>query len=82
MIAEREAEAVDADRAKRRAKVVTVLVCLFWCALGGAILAWGLMTYDVEAGKTAIQAGVELAWAGTILTLVVSYLRAEKRGDR
>jgi hypothetical protein len=82
MIVEREAEAVEADRASHRAKVVTVLVCLFWCALGGGILAWGLMTYDVKLGKAAVSAGVELAWAGTILTLVVSYLKAEKRGDK
>jgi hypothetical protein len=82
MIAEREQEAVEADRAKRRARIVTMLLCLLWCAVGGALLAWGVMTYDREAGRSAMQIGVELAWAGTILTLVVSYLKAEKRGDR
>jgi hypothetical protein len=82
MVADREREAVEADRASRRAKAVTILVCFFWCALGGAILAWGVMTYDAKAGITAIKAGVELAWAGTILTLVFAHLKAEKRGDR
>ncbi|MDB4950532.1 MAG: hypothetical protein JWM27_3181 [Gemmatimonadetes bacterium] len=82
MVREREHETVEADRARRWAAVVTLLVCLLWCALGGAVLAWGLMTYDEKAGRTALQAGPEIAAAGTILTLLYSYRKSEKRGDR
>jgi hypothetical protein len=82
MVREREREAVEADRAKRWAAVLTIAVCLAWCALGGAVLAWGLMTYDARAGRTALQVGPELAVAGTILTLLYAYRKAEKRGDR
>jgi hypothetical protein len=82
MIEDRAHEAVEARGANRRARVLTMLACMAWCALGGAILAWGVMTHDVRDGKTAFAVGPEVAAAGTILTLIYSYLRAEKRGDR
>jgi hypothetical protein len=82
MMREREAEAVEADGAARRARVLTVLVCLVWCALGGAVLAWGLMSFDAKAGRVALSAGPGIATAGTIFTLLYAYRQAEKRGDR
>jgi len=79
---DREAEAVDADRANRRTQILTVAVCLFWCAVGGAVMAWGVMTHDAAAGRTALSAGAQIATVGTIFTLLYVYRRAEQRGDR
>lgn len=82
MVRDREGEAMEADRANRRANVLTAAVCLFWCALGGAVLAWGLMGNHADASRTALRAGAELSTAGTLFTLLYAYRKAEKRGDR
>jgi hypothetical protein len=82
MVEDREREAVEADAVNRRARLLTVAACLAWCALGAAILAWGLMSHDVENGRVALKASWQVAAAGALLTLLYAHVRAERRGDR
>lgn len=71
-----------ADRQRRRARVVTVLLCILWPLLGLGCIAWGLHTTHPEYGPLAFDVGLLVANGGVFITLVWAYLRAERRGDR
>lgn len=81
MSREHSAAAEAAERQRRRAFFVTVLLCILWPVLGLACIAWGLHTTH-EYGPLAFQVGTLVAYGGVFVTVVLAYLRAERRGDR
>lgn len=82
MTRDHAAAAEAAERQRRRAFVVTILLCILWPALGLACIAWGLHTPHPEYGPLAFQVGGLVAYGGVFVTVVCAYLRAEHRGDR
>lgn len=82
MSREHAAAAEAAERQRRRAFVVTVLLCILWPVLGLACVAWGLTTTHRVYGPLAFDVGMVVAFGGVFVTVVLAYLRAERRGVR
>ena len=81
MIAER-IEAEEASRREvRRYWIVTLLVCMLWCAAGAFITGLGFaLLLDREAAEVLISSGQGIAAGGVLLTVsYAGYLR-HKRG--
>ena len=75
----RDAERADGDR--RRAMVLTALLCIGWCALGLFLIGWSFHTTDTLLGELAFSAGVGIGNGGVLFTLLEAYRRGERRGD-
>jgi hypothetical protein len=61
--------------------VRTALTCVFWAALGIALLGLSFHTTDLALGNAAFAAGLGIGNGGIIFTLLAAYRRGEKRGD-
>lgn len=80
-VAEREAEARAADRAERRYWIVTLLVCLAWCAVGAFVTALGFaMVLPEETARVLIDSGQGIALGGVLLTVVHAGYHRRRRG--
>lgn len=80
-IAEREAAEIQADRHRFWFSVRTILLCLVWQVVGGAVVVYafhGVMPR--ERAQDLIQAGIGIAAAGTVLTVLLRGARLEERG--
>ncbi|HEX3158423.1 MAG TPA: hypothetical protein VHQ45_07880 [Gemmatimonadaceae bacterium] len=77
----RTREAEGADRDRRRALMVTALICVAWSALGLFLVGWSLHTTDTLMGELAFTSGVGLGNGGILFTLLDAYRRGERRGD-
>ena len=71
-------EIADLERRDRRALVRTVLLLLFWPALGLAGMAWGFQMNDALWGQTIFLASAAIGNAGILITLVMAYRRTER----
>lgn len=81
MIAEREAAETAARREERRYWIVTLLVCLAWCAAGGFVTALGFMlVLPEDEAWTLIDAGQGIAAAGVLVTVLVAAAHRRRRG--
>ena len=80
LVADREAEDRDARRVERRYWIVTLGLCLTWCALGGGLVVWGLHVVDPVNGPVALNAGASLALAGPLLTICIAGFHRSSRG--
>lgn len=80
-IAERDAEETAARREERRYWVLTLLVCLAWCAAGGFVTALGFaLVLPEETAWMLIDAGQGIAAGGVLLTVVVAGYHRRRRG--
>lgn len=81
MIDERTAAEEEASREARRFWIVTLLVCLAWCAAGAFVTGLGFaLVMKPEDAKLLIDAGQGIAAGGVLLTVsYAGYLR-HKRG--
>ena len=77
----RREEHVQAERDSIRARVRTALTCVAWSAVGLAFMGWGLHTSDPELGQVAWRAGIVVAYAGILFTLIRAHAKAKDRGD-
>ena len=76
------AEAEEASRREeRRFWIITLLVCMLWCAAGAFITGLGFaLVLDVDTAKVLIDSGQGIAAAGVLFTVsYAGYLR-HKRG--
>lgn len=81
MIAERDAEETAARRTERRYWIVTLVVCLLWCALGGFVTALGfVMVLPEDDAWTLIDAGQGIAAAGVLVTVLYAAHHRRRRG--
>lgn len=66
-----------ADREVRRLWIITLLVCLAWCAVGAFITGLGFaLVLDVETANVLIESGQGIAAGGVLLTVsYAGYLR-------
>jgi hypothetical protein len=81
MIAEREEEARESERAERRYWIVALLVCFGWCVVGGAVTVLGfVLVLPRDEAMLLVDAGWGIAAAGVLLTVVVAYHRRRARG--
>ena len=72
---------VEADAEKRRDVVLTALQCLFWMAMGIALILWSFHTTDEAYGRAAFYSGIGVGNGGIIFSLLGLYRRGERRGD-
>jgi hypothetical protein len=80
MSLKRAAEAERANRDTVRSLVLTALSCVGWCAVGLLFLMWSAHTTDVGYGRIAFFGGLVVGNGGILVTLIVAYARAERRG--
>lgn len=81
MIAERDAAEDASRRAERRYWIVTLVVCLAWCALGGFITALGFtMVLPEKDAWILIDAGQGIAAAGVVVTVLYAGHHRRRRG--
>lgn len=81
MIAERVQAEEESQREERRFWVVTLLICLAWCAAGAFVTGLGFaLVLDEETANVLIDAGQGIAAGGVLFTVsYAGYLR-RKRG--
>ena len=81
IIAERVEAEEASNREVRRYWIITLLVCLLWCAFGAFITGLGFaLVLDRETAFVLIESGQWIAGGGVLLTVsYAGYLR-QKRG--
>ncbi|MBW3570751.1 MAG: hypothetical protein KY467_06570 [Gemmatimonadetes bacterium] len=81
MIAERIQAEEASMREERRFWIVTLVVCLLWCAFGAFVTALGFaLVLDRETAQVLIDSGQWIAAGGVLLTVsYAGYLR-HRRG--
>ncbi|HEY0019660.1 MAG TPA: hypothetical protein VGC13_25375 [Longimicrobium sp.] len=81
IIAERVEAEEASEREVRRLWIITLLVCMAWCAVGAFITGLGFaLVLDVETANVLIQSGQGIAAGGVLFTVsYAGYLR-HKRG--
>lgn len=82
----RRAEEYEAKGVTRRALVRAALMCVFWCGVGGVIMAYGFHVWAVTARQSAIAygafyLGLIVGTGGPLFTLTSAYRRGVERGD-
>jgi high-affinity K+ transport system ATPase subunit B len=81
MIEERVAAELESRRQERRYWIITLLVCLLWCAFGAFITGLGFaLVLDEDTAWTLINSGQGIAAAGVLLTVSYAGYVREKRG--
>ena len=81
MAEERIAAELESRKEERRYWIVTLLVCLVWCALGAVITAAGFaMHLPREDADVLIDAGQGIAAAGVLATVSYAGYHKRKRG--
>ena len=79
------AERIEAEEASQREErrhwIITLLVCMLWCAFGAFITGLGFaLVLDAETANVLIDSGQGIAAAGVLFTVsYAGYLR-HKRG--
>jgi hypothetical protein len=78
---EREAEHGAAERDRRIAFVITVVMCLVWAGLG--LVCYGLAFHTTDAGMAEIYkwGAYIITYGGLSFTLLRAYRKGEQRGD-
>jgi hypothetical protein len=64
----------------RRRFLLTLVACVFWLAVGLALMAWALHTTDAASGQIAFWSGLLAGYAGIVITLARYYLKGESAG--
>jgi len=77
---ERLAAQLAADRERRRVWLRTAILCIVWPLLGLTLLGWSVHTTDLLYGQVAFWAGLAVGDGGTLLTLVLAWREAERKG--
>jgi high-affinity K+ transport system ATPase subunit B len=81
IVAERTEAEEAADREVRRLWIITLLVCLAWCAVGAFITGLGFaLVLDVETASVLIQSGQGIAAGGVLFTVCYAGYLRHKRG--
>ena len=81
MIEERVAAELESRREERRYWIITLLVCMAWCALGAVITGAGFaMHLSREDADVLIDAGQGIAAAGVLATVTYAGYHKRKRG--
>lgn len=81
IIAERTQAEEQSQREERRYWIITLLVCLLWCAAGAFVTGLGFaLVLDVETANVLIDSGQGIAAAGVLLTVVYAGYQQRKRG--
>jgi high-affinity K+ transport system ATPase subunit B len=81
IVAERTEAEEAADREVRRLWIITLLVCLAWCAVGAFITGLGFaLVLDVETANVLIQSGQGIAAGGVLFTVCYAGYLRHKRG--
>jgi hypothetical protein len=86
MAGKRRREEHEAKSETRRALVKAAFACVFWCAVGGVIMAYGFHVWAVTSRQSAIAygafyLGLIVGTAGPLFTLMRAYRRGVERGD-
>jgi len=80
-IAEREQAEREASRHRVWFAVRTVLICIGWQLVGAAIVVYAFTTVlPGDRADALIDAGIGLAAAGTLLTIVLRHRRLQEDG--
>lgn len=81
IVAERIEAEEASEREVRRLWIITLLVCMVWCAIGAFVTGLGFaLVLDVETANVLIESGQGIAAGGVLLTVsYAGYLR-HKRG--
>lgn len=79
------AERIEAELASRREErrywIITLLVCLLWCAAGAFITGLGFaLVLDRETANVLIDSGQGIAAGGVLLTVSYAGYVRNKRG--
>jgi high-affinity K+ transport system ATPase subunit B len=81
MIAERIQAEEEAQREERRYWIITLLVCLLWCAAGAFVTGLGFaLVLDVDTANVLIDSGQGIAAGGVLLTVSYAGYQRRKRG--
>jgi high-affinity K+ transport system ATPase subunit B len=79
--AERLEAEEESRREERRFWIVTLLVCLAWCAFGAFITGLGFaLVLDRETADVLIDSGQGIAAGGVLLTVSYAGYQRRKRG--
>lgn len=79
--AERVEAEMEARREERRHWIITLLVCMAWCALGAFITGLGFaLVLDRETADVLITSGQGIAAGGVLLTVSYAGYVRQKRG--
>jgi high-affinity K+ transport system ATPase subunit B len=81
-IAAERTEAEEAsEREVRRFWIITLLVCMAWCAVGAFITGLGFaLVLDLETAKVLIDSGQGIAAGGVLLTVCYAGYLRNRRG--
>ena len=79
------AERIEAEEASRREErrywIITLLVCLLWCAAGAFVTGLGFaLVLDVETANVLIDSGQGIAAGGVLLTVCYAGYQRRTRG--
>jgi high-affinity K+ transport system ATPase subunit B len=81
IIAERIQAEEEAQREERRYWIITLLVCLLWCAAGAFVTGLGFaLVLDPETANVLIDSGQGIAAGGVLLTVSYAGYQRRKRG--
>jgi high-affinity K+ transport system ATPase subunit B len=81
MIEERVAAELASQKEERRYWIITLLVCMLWCALGAVVTGAGFaMHLTPEDADVLIDAGQGIAAAGVLATVTYAGYHRRKRG--
>lgn len=81
MAAERIAAEEESQREERRYWIITLLVCLAWCAVGAFVTGLGFaLVLDEETANILIDSGQGIAAGGVLLTVSYAGYQRRKRG--
>lgn len=81
MIAERIRAEEEAQREERRYWIITLVVCLLWCAAGAFVTGLGFaLVLDRETANVLIGSGQWIAAGGVLLTVSYAGYQRRKRG--
>ena len=81
MIEERVAAELESQREERRYWIITLFVCVAWCAAGAFVTGLGFaLVLDEETAWVLINSGQGIAAGGVLLTVSYAGYRKQKRG--
>lgn len=79
--AERVEAELESRREERRYWIITLLVCLAWCAAGAFVTGLGFaLVLDRETADVLISSGQGIAAGGVLLTVSYAGYVRQKRG--
>lgn len=81
IIAERIQAEEESQREERRYWIITLLVCMLWCAAGAFVTGLGFaLVLDPETAELLITSGQGIAAGGVLLTVSYAGYHRRKRG--